>query len=151
MGVWAVRVQAFEKTKSFEMNPLTELHRTLQLVAIILDGAAGQIRDTKLRPVRSNILSIGKAFAAVAEIQDAIYRQAPELQLERTYEEPTEEIRSANRRLGEAILAADELADKGSLADARDLLFKYAASECSEHHKTLALRQFARYTDSEEA
>ena len=89
---------------------------------MLLDSAAGRIRDAHLHPVKENIRSIAEALAAVFEIKTAIYKHAPELQLEPKYEEPPEEIRLANRRLGEAMLAADDLADQGKLAEAREFL-----------------------------
>jgi hypothetical protein len=118
---------------------------------MLLDGAAGQVRDAHLAPVRSNIRKIGEALAAIFEVQAAIYKQAPELQLEPKYEEPPEEISLANRRLGEAMLAADDLADQGKLAEARILLLRFAESEPLPEYKELALRQVQRYADAENA
>lgn len=118
---------------------------------MLLDAAAGQIRDAHLQPVRANIRSVGEALAAVFEIQAAIYKQAPELQLEPKYEEPPEEIRLANRRLGEAMLAADDLVDQGKLAEARDSLMRFAESEPLADYKELALRQVQRYADDDGA
>jgi hypothetical protein len=133
------------------MDPLTELHRTLQVAAMLLDSAAGQIRDAKLLPVKSNIHKIGEALASVFEIQSVIYKQAPELQLEPNYEEPPEEVRLANRRLGEAMLAADALADEGKFEEARSYLANFAASEPSENHGNLALHQATRYAERDDA
>lgn len=129
------------------MHPLTELHQTLQVAAMLLDGAAGQIRDAKLLPAKPNIYKIGEALAAIFEIQNAIDKQAPGLQLEPKYEEPPKEVKLANRRLGEAFLAADALFEQGSSKEARDHLTNYATTETSEKHRNLALRQVGRYKE----
>lgn len=118
---------------------------------MLLDSAAGQIRDANLLPVKSNIHKIGEALASVFEIQSSIYKQAPELELEPKYEEPPEDVRLANRRLGEAMLAADGLADEGKLDEARRYLVTFATSEPSQHHGSLALRQAARYAERDDA
>lgn len=49
------------------MHPLENLHRLLRVAAMLLDGAAGQIRDAHLSPVRSNIRKVGEALAAIFE------------------------------------------------------------------------------------
>jgi hypothetical protein len=118
---------------------------------MLLDSAAGQIRDAKFLPVKSNIHKVGEALASVFEIQSSIYKQAPELQLEPKYEEPPDEVRLANRRLGEAMLVADALADEGKLEEARGHLATFATNEPSEHHANLALRQAARYAERDDA
>jgi hypothetical protein len=118
---------------------------------MLLDGAASQIRDAKLLPVKANLHKVGEALASVFELQSAIYKQAPELQLEPKYEEPPEEVRLANRRFGEAMLAADALADEGKLEEARNYLAAYASTEPSEQHRSLALRQASRYADRRDA
>ena len=130
------------------MHPLAELHRTLQVASMLLDSAAGQIRDAKLLPTKPNIHKIGEMLASIIELQSAIYKQAPELGLEPKYEKPSEEVSLANRRLGEAILAAEDLADEGKLLEARNHLTRFAEQEPLEQHKALALRQAARYVDS---
>jgi hypothetical protein len=127
------------------MHHLVALNQTLRAAGTMLDTAAGQIRDGRLEPVRQNITKIGEALALIFELQDQIYRQAPELNLEPQYEEVPEEERKANRRLGEAMLAADDLATSGKLAEARQYLADYAASEASDKHSTLARRQIHRY------
>ncbi len=123
------------------MHPLEDLHRTLRVAAMLLDAAAGQVRDAKLLPVKENIRTIGESLAAIFEVQQVIYKQEPELRLERQYEEPPEEVRLANRRLGEAMIAADDLADGGKLKEARELLVKFAAEDPSEYHRKLAMLQ----------
>lgn len=133
------------------MHPLVELHRTLRVAAMLLDSAASQVRDAKLLPVRENIHKVGEVLASVFELQDAIYKQAPELQLKPNYEEAPEDVRLANRRLGEAMLAADVLAVEGKPEEASNYLASYAATEPSEQHGQLALRQAARYVGSSDA
>ena len=133
------------------MHPLEDLHRTLHVAAMLLDVAAGQVRDAKLLPIKGNIRSIGESLAAIYEVQQAIYKQRPELGLERRYEEPPEEVRLANKRLGEAMIAADELADAGKLKEAREHLARFAADDPSEYHRRLALLQLARYDDNPDA
>ena len=133
------------------MHPLEDLHRTLRVAAMLLDVAAGQVRDAKLLPVKENIRAIGECLAAIFEVQQVIYKQEPELRLERQCEEPPEEVRLANRRLGEAMIAADDLADAGKLKEARELLLKFAAEDPSEYHRKLAMLQGERYEDDPDA
>jgi len=133
------------------MHPLEDLHHTLRVAAMLLDVAAGQVRDAKLLPVKENIRTIGESLAAIFEVQHVIYKQAPELGLERQYEEPPEEVRLANKRLGEAMIAADDLADAGKLKEAREHLLKFAAEDPSEYHRKLAMLQFERYEDAPDA
>jgi hypothetical protein len=129
------------------MHPLIGLHRSLRTAGMILDIAASQIRDERLEPVRENIGKIGETLALIYEIQDRIYQQAPELNLERSYEKPPEELRQANRRLGEALLLADDLATSGKWEEARALLAEYASTEASLNHGDLARAQINRYTE----
>ena len=133
------------------MHPLEDLHRTLRAAAMLLDMAAGQVRDAKLLPVKQNMRTIGESLAGIFEVQQVIYKQAPELGLERQYEEPPEEVRLANRRLGEAMIVADDLADAGKLKEARELLLKFAAEDPSEYHRKLAMLQVERYEDAPDA
>ena len=132
-----------------QMHPLIELHNTLQAAGMLLDSAAGQVRDAKLLPAKQHIQKIGEALATIFEIQRAIHVQAPELRLEKRYEETSEEVRQANRRLGEAMLAADSIADAGDLKRARDHLSAFAARESSEYHANLARLQMDRYADDD--
>ena len=129
------------------MHPLIELHNTLQAAGMLLDSAAAQVRDAKLLPAKQHIQRIGEALATIFEIQRAIYVQAPELGLEKKYEETSEEVRQANRRLGEAMLAADSIADAGDLKKAQNHLSAFAAGESSEYHANLARLQMDRYAD----
>ena len=131
----------------WHMHPMNGLHRSLRTAAMILDMAASQIRDARLEPVREHIGKIGEALVLIYEIQDRIYKQAPELNLERNYEEPPEEVRQANRRLGEALLLADDLATSGKWEEARALLAEYASTEASQNHGALARAQMNRYTE----
>ena len=131
------------------MHPLVELHNTLKTACMLLDSAASQIRDTELHPTRQHIHKIGEVLATIFEIKSAIYVQAPELGLERKYEEPSEEVRQANRRLGEAMLAADSIADAGDPKGAREYLLAYAAGESSEYHANLARLQMDRYVEDD--
>jgi len=133
------------------MHPLVALNQTLRAAGTMLDTAAGQIRDGRLEPVRQNMTKIGEALSLIFEIQEQIYRQAPELNLEPQYEELPEEERKANRRLGEAMLAADDLATDGKYTEARQYLTDFASSEPSEKHGTLARRQVQRYADPGDA
>jgi hypothetical protein len=121
------------------MDPLARLDATLRAAASILDNAAGQIRDAALSPTREHIGSIGQALAHIFEIQNAIYQLRPEL--EPQYTEEPEEVRAANRRLGEALIAAYDLADGGNVQQAVANLQSFAATEPSTLHRELAARE----------
>ena len=80
------------------MDKLIELHSRLRLISRLLDGAASMIRDVPLKPTNEHIQAIGSALVSVFEIQHAIYKLRPELEV--PYEEPPAEVRAANKRLG---------------------------------------------------
>ena len=56
------------------MDSLDRLNRTLVAACILLDNAAGQIRDAALSPTKQHLHSIGEALASIFEIQHAIYK-----------------------------------------------------------------------------
>lgn len=124
------------------MDSLERLHRTLVAAGILLDSAAGNIRGAGLSPTNQHIHSVGEALAAIFEIQHAIYKLRPEL--EPKYEEPSEEISEANRRLGETLIAAYDLADGGKLQEALALLKYFAKNDPSEFHRELAAMETER-------
>lgn len=118
------------------MGTLVKLNETLRVAASLLDSAAGQIRDAALSPTKEHIGSIGQALGHIFDIQNAIYKRRPEL--EPKYEEEPAEVREANRRLGEALIAAYELADAGKMQEAMEYLNAFAEAEPSELHRKLA-------------
>jgi len=124
------------------MDALAKLHQTLKVAASLLDSAAGQIRDASLSPTKAHIHSSGEALAGVFEIQHAIYRTRPEL--EPKHEEASQEDQSANRRLGETLIAAYDLADSRRLSEAITLLSVFAANDPSELHRELAAIELER-------
>lgn len=128
------------------MDSLTKLNDTLNLARSILDNAASQIRDAALSPTRENIMSIGHALVHIFDIQNAIYKLRPEL--EKQYEEVPEETKVANRRLGEALIAAYDLADAGHVSDAVSYLERFAEHESSEFHRSLAKSEQKRIVDN---
>ncbi|MCZ8076249.1 MAG: hypothetical protein O9341_19190 [Paucibacter sp.] len=117
---------------------------------MLLDSAASQIRDAPLLPVRENIHKIGTSLAELFEIQQAIYRAAPELNLERKYETPPPEVSEANRRLGQAMLAADDLSEAERHEEAVALLVRFAEEDPSEFHRSLAAIEAERYRQRRE-
>ena len=128
------------------MDRLTQLNATLRAAASLLDNAAGQIRDAALSPTKEHIGSIGHALAHVFDIQNAIYKLRPELAPK--YKEEPEEQRAANRRLGEALIAAYDLADAGNVQQAVAYLQAFVASEPSAFHRELAVREQVRLANN---
>jgi len=128
------------------MDRLTQLDATLRAAASLLDNAAGQIRDAALSPTKEHIGSIGQALAHIFDIQNAIYKLRPELQP--TYKEEPEELKAANRRLGQALIAAYDLADAGNVQQAIAHLQSFASSEPSAFHRELAVREQTRLADN---
>lgn len=128
------------------MDSLDRLNATLRIAASILDNAAGQIRDAALSPTREHIGSVGQALAHIFEIQNAIYKLRPDL--EPQHKEEPEEVRAANRRLGEALIAAYDLADSGHVQQAIADLKSFAATEPSSLHRELAVREQTRLADN---
>lgn len=124
------------------LDQLAALHQTLNVAASLLDRAAGQIRDAALSPTKEHIYSVGEALVNIYDIQHAIYKLRPEL--EPKYEEPSHEVQDANRRLGETLIAAYDLADSGRLPEAIGLLSAFAADDPSEYHRGLAAVELER-------
>ena len=130
------------------MDKFVELHSRLRLVCGLLDGAASMIRDLPLKPTNEHIQGIGSALASVFEIQQAIYKLRPELEV--PYEEPPPEVSAANRRLGEALICAYELADMHRVGEAVSYLEEYVRTETAAFHQELAQREIARMKSSYE-
>lgn len=63
------------------MDNLASLHARLRLICGLLDGAAGIIRNVPLSPTNEHIRRIGESLASVYEIQRAIYKLRPELEV----------------------------------------------------------------------
>lgn len=127
------------------MDPILNLHRTLKAACCLLDSAAGQIRDSALSPTKEHIHKIAVALSEVFEVQHAIYKVRPEL--EEKHVEPQPEVREANRRLGETLISAYDLADQGQLSQAVTLLRHYSEAEPSLFHKELAANEIERLTN----
>ena len=125
------------------MDPHEQLHRTLRAAAQLLDGAASLVRDLPLQPTRENIRLLGEALALVFQVQRNVEEALPSLA--KRYPEPTEEESAANRRLGAALVAADELAEHQSNVEAVAFLESFAAQESSKFHRDLALLEAGRY------
>jgi len=132
------------------MHPLETLHQTLRIAGMLLDSAASQVRHAPLPPVRENILKIGTVLAEVNELRLEINRAAPELELEHQHQKPSPEESAANRRLGEVLLMADQLAIEGSQAEAIAVLQNFAKGEPSELHGAIACTQAENYRQSTE-
>jgi hypothetical protein len=124
------------------LDALLKLHQTLKVAGSLLDNAAGQIRDAALSPTKDHIYSIGKCLAEIFEIRQAIYKLRPEL--EPKYEESPPEVQEANRRLGETLISAYDLADSGQVPEAIALLDSYSRTEPSEFHRSLATNEIER-------
>jgi hypothetical protein len=118
------------------MNGFSKLHQTLQVACLLLDDAAGQIRDASLPAANEHIQKIGEALVAIYEIQGSISKLSPKL--EEKYKESPPEVRQANRRLGEALVSAYGLANHGRLPEPISLLTAFSNTEPSEFHRSLA-------------
>jgi hypothetical protein len=124
-----------------------QLHRTLRLAAQLLDNAASQVRDLPLEPTKEHIRVIGEALVLLSEVRSALEAVRP--QLASQFEQSSQEESQANRRLGEAILAAEDLSEEGKNEEAHSLLQRFAAQEPSELHRGIALRQASCYKQSD--
>ena len=102
-----------------EYGPVTpnleSLHGRLDSAAMLLDEAAGEIRDIPLDPAKPNIRRIGEALGQIFDIQREIYRDKPELiptslwELHGANADPSNEqiVRGAFRRIETAEAAGD--------------------------------------------
>jgi hypothetical protein len=124
------------------MGPQEQLHRTLSAAAQLLDDAASRVMDVKLEPTKQHLRHIGEALALVFQVQRAVEVANPKLA--KQYKPPTEES-SANRRLGDALVEAEGLAESKGNAEAQAFLERFATSEPSVFHRDLALLQATRY------
>jgi len=125
------------------MSNHEQLHQTLRAAAQFLDSAASQIRELPLDPPKENLLLLAGALANVFQVLHTVELAAPALS--RPLEEPSSETREANRRLGEALLRSEELAEGGNLENAQQLLEQFASVESSGHHRDIAVIEATRY------
>jgi hypothetical protein len=130
------------------MDALANLHQRLRVAAALLDGAASQIREIPLSPTSQHIHSIGEALVGIFKIQSAIHQLRPDLAPD--YHEPPAEVRAANRRLGEVLIAAYDLADSARVAEAINMLSNFVSTEPSEQHRALAAREVERLSGNYE-
>ena len=102
------------------MDSHEQLHRTLRAAAQLLDSAASQIRDLPLHPTRENIRLVAEALAITFQVRRNVEVELPALA--KQHPEPIEEDSAANKRLGDALVAADD-----GLADIRRICAKAPA------------------------
>ncbi|CAN7437011.1 hypothetical protein LJR129_002827 [Acidovorax sp. LjRoot129] len=131
------------------MDSHEQLHRTLRAAAQLLDSAASQIRDLPLHPTRENIRLVAEALAITFQVRRNVEVELPALA--KQHPEPIEEDSAANKRLGDALVAADDMAEGRSNAEAAVFLEHFARQEPSAFHRDLALLEAGRYRLRDEA
>jgi hypothetical protein len=129
------------------MASLDELDNQLTAAGMLLDAAAGAIRDCPLTPTQEHIRRIGEALSNVFEIQHAIYELRPDLK-PGILREPSE-FAAANGRLTIALSNAYKLGEAGQADAGARLLKEYIAVEPSDRHRAIAQMIFDRGTSSD--
>lgn len=125
------------------MSKHEQLHHTLRAAVQFLDSAATQVRDLPLDPTKDNLLLIGGAIANLFQVLHTLEQVSPNLV--KPQEEPSEQAKEANQRLGKALIQAEDLAESGDLQGAQSLLENFAAIEPSLHHSDIATLESIRY------
>lgn len=125
------------------MEKHQQLHETLRAAVQFLDSAASQVRDLPLDPTKENIRLIAGAIANVFQVLHTVEAESPDLT--KRYDEPSEEVKMANRRLGEALIEAEDIAENGDLKSAQSFLERFAESEPSMRHRDIAIIEATRY------
>jgi heme-degrading monooxygenase HmoA len=105
----------YEQVEYGPVTPnLESLHARLDSAAMLLDVAAGEIRDIPLEPAKPSIRRVGEALGQIFDIQREIYRFKPELIPTSLWEgaanaDPSSEqiVRGAFRRVETAEAAGD--------------------------------------------
>ncbi|MBL0729655.1 hypothetical protein [Piscinibacter sp. HJYY11] len=124
------------------MTTPESIHRLLTVATSLIDQAAGEIRDSKLEPVRENIEHIGRAIAELFEIQQQIYRLQPDLMPD--YLKQPSEYSEANRLLTEYMYNASEFEIAGNHERAIQTLQEFLGLESSELHRNIAEGEIKR-------
>jgi len=125
------------------MEKHQQLHETLRAAVQFLDSAASQVRDLPLDSTKEHIRLIAGAIANVFQVLHTVEAESPDLT--KRYDEPSEEAKMANRRLGEALIEAEDIAEKGDLEFAQSFLERFAESEPSMRHRDIAIIEATRY------
>jgi hypothetical protein len=118
------------------MMSLEELNSTLRFAVKLLEVSAAQVRDVELSPDGRYIRLIGEAMANVFEVQQAIYRERPDLKpafLDEATSNP-----DADRRLTHALAEAWRRADAGDRQGAIAVLRSFVSTEASNLHREIA-------------
>lgn len=124
------------------MEKPEQLHRTLRLAAQLLDNAAAQVRELPLNPASNNVMLIGTALVNIFELMQLVEAEYPSLA--NRNEEPSQ-VGMANKRLGYALLKAEEISRGQGGTISAHFLEVYATSESSSFHQEIALAEAKRY------
>ncbi len=100
--------------------PLTRLDSLLKDASKLLDDAAGEIRDAPLEPTRDHILHIGRLITGIFELQQVVWKHAPELMPDML--RAPNPYPGSSREFGDALLAAYAARDAGDWDGAREVL-----------------------------
>ena len=124
------------------MATLESLNELLREAARLLDKAAEEIRDSPLKPIRSNIEHTGKALAEVFELQLQIDALRPDLSpqfMKGPSKDPTKALELLLRR-------SHFFEEAGEPATSVALLEFFVADQVSEQHIAQARSEISRLT-----
>jgi hypothetical protein len=118
------------------------IHRLLSTATMLLDRAAGEIRDAQLQPVRANIMQIGKAIAEIFEIQRALHEEHP--RLNPAHLDAPDPHPESNRRLTVAMLDAIDHEERGDIGQAIATYREVLAQESAPLHREIVQGELDR-------
>lgn len=121
------------------MKDFTKLHDTLASCAMMLDDAAGQIRETGLESGKNYIRAIGEALERIALIRHAIYGIQPALRPLAPMQ--SEQEVQANTALNKTMRQVRKLVSDQDTLEAILLLTQHAYRESLPHFKEIALAE----------
>ena len=106
------------------MANLKSLNEQLSAVASILDTVASGISEIPLNPSKENIARIGQALSLIFNVQQQIYKVAPELEPE-FLKWPSPYPKEVGRRFGEILIMESDLCAEKNYYEAIALLESY--------------------------
>jgi hypothetical protein len=116
------------------MTSLENLHGTLQTLSVLLDQAAGQIRDRSKPPSPAQVESVSQLLVAICSIQTAIYKE----NLDPHASKVPDDTSVAIRRLGDLLVTAEALMAAGRGQESLKTLDDFMANETCEFHREIA-------------
>jgi hypothetical protein len=121
---------------------LDTISRLLTVAAMLIDKAAGEIRDAKFEPIGENIERMGRALGEVFDVQHKIYALRPDLAPE--YLKEPNPFSEGNQLLTEFMARASALERDRNVPGAIAEYERFLALNSSQFHSEIALVEIER-------